>query len=196
MRRLLVNILVSIDQLGNVLAGGNPDNTISARVGYYTEKYYDEGKVPAKWIIFRNIINFTFYPIDGENHCQEAYYNDAGTTKDEDVSDLAIAVLAIFIILSCIPLSIIFYLLYALRIVSPRYINRTENVKRRLRSAEGRLQGVYNELNKYKVKVDEELDNILDETQEQLEEIAQKIEGVLNLRQRLQVFKSKKSTSK
>ncbi len=192
MRRLLVNILVSIDQLGNVLAGGNPDNTISSRVGYYTEDYYDDGKVPAKWIIFRNIINFTFYPIDGENHCQEAYYNDAGEEFDENVSDLAIAVLAILIILSCIPLSLLFYILYAFRIVSPRTINRTENVKRRLRTAEARLRGVYTELNKYKVKVDEELDNILDETQERLEEIAQKIEGVLNLRQRLQVFKSKK----
>ena len=40
----LVNFFVSIDQFGNVLAGGNPDNTISSRVGYYTEKYYDRTK--------------------------------------------------------------------------------------------------------------------------------------------------------
>jgi len=27
------NILIAIDQLGNAIADGNPDNTISARVG-------------------------------------------------------------------------------------------------------------------------------------------------------------------
>lgn len=31
------NILVSVDQLGNAICGGNPDNTISARVGFFSQ---------------------------------------------------------------------------------------------------------------------------------------------------------------
>ncbi|MBK7384715.1 MAG: hypothetical protein IPI81_15500 [Flavobacteriales bacterium] len=40
------NVLVSVDQLGNTLCGGNPDNTISAWTGYFSQvnrdltKYY------------------------------------------------------------------------------------------------------------------------------------------------------------
>ena len=32
-----VAVLVAIDQLGNAIAGGNPDSTISARVGFFSE---------------------------------------------------------------------------------------------------------------------------------------------------------------
>ena len=37
------NAFVSIDQFGKSLAGGNPDNTISARVGYYNHYHYQPG---------------------------------------------------------------------------------------------------------------------------------------------------------
>jgi hypothetical protein len=187
-----VNLFVSIDQLGNVLAGGNPDNTISSRVGYYTEKYYDSNKVPFKWRTLRNIINFTFYPVDGKNHCKEAYFNDAGEEFDKGTSDIAVAFLAILIIISCIFISILLYLLFAFGIVSPRKINRSKNIKQRLRIAEAKLKGVHSELNEYKVKVDEELDEIIDETQNTIEEIIEKVDGILNLKKRLSNFKRKK----
>ena len=99
--KVLSNFFVSIDQLGNVLAGGNPDNTISSRVGYYTEEYYPPDKIPVKWKFFRNVINFSFYPIDGKDHCKEAYLNDAGEEFDKDTSDYVIAILATIIIPSC-----------------------------------------------------------------------------------------------
>jgi len=31
-------VLIGIDQLGNAIAGGNPDSTISARVGNFANK--------------------------------------------------------------------------------------------------------------------------------------------------------------
>lgn len=188
----LVNFFVSIDQFGNVLAGGNPDNTISSRVGYYTEKYYDSNQVPFKWRVLRNIINFTFYPVDGKNHCKEAYFNDAGEEFDKGTNDIAVALLAILIIISCIFISILLYLLFAFGIVSPRKINRSENIKQRLRIAEAKLKGVHSELNEYKVKVDEELDEIIDGTQNTIEEIIEKVDGILNLKKRLSNFKLKK----
>ncbi|KAB1153603.1 hypothetical protein F7018_16165 [Tenacibaculum aiptasiae] len=190
-----VNFLISIDQLGNVLTGGNPDNTISSRVGYYTERYYLPDKVPLKWKILRNIINFTFYPIDGENHCKEAYFNDAGEEFDKGTSDIAIAVLAMLIIASCFFIAILFYFLYAFGIVSPKKINRSKNIKQRLRIAEAKLKGVHTELNEHKIQVDKELDEIIDETQNTIEEIAQKIEGILRLKQRLAHFKKKKQNT-
>ncbi|WP_299108538.1 hypothetical protein [uncultured Tenacibaculum sp.] len=190
-----VNFLISIDQLGNVIAGGNPDNTISSRVGYYTERYYPPEKVPLKWKILRNIINFTFYPIDGEDHCKEAYFNDAGEEFDKGTSDIAIAVLAILIVGSCFFIAILFYLLYAFGIVSPKKINRSKNIKERLRIAEAKLKGVHTELNEHRIQVDKELDEIIDETQNTIEEIAQKIEGILRLKQRLVHYKKQKQNT-
>ena len=110
----ITNFLISIDQLGNVIAGGNPDNTISSRVGYYTEKYYPEERIPFRWRLFRDIINFTFYPIDGKNHCKEAYFNDAGEEFDSGTSDVAVAILAVLIIISCFFIATLLYLLYLL----------------------------------------------------------------------------------
>lgn len=190
-----VNFLISIDQLGNVIAGGNPDNTISSRVGYYTERYYPPEKVPLKWKILRNIINFTFYPIDGEDHCKEAYFNDAGEEFDKGTSDIAIAILAILIVGSCFFIAILFYLLYAFGIVSPKKINRSKNIKQRLRIAEAKLKGVHTELNEHRIQVDKELDEIIDETQNTIEEIAQKIEGILRLKQRLAHYKKQKQNT-
>jgi len=190
----LANFFVSIDQLGNVIAGGNPDNTISSRVGYYTEEYYDKDKVPFRWTFFKKVINTTFWPIDGRDHCKEAYYNDAGEEFDPGTSDIAVFILAILIIGSCIIIAVVLYLLYILGIVSPRRINRTQNIKQRLRVAEAKLKGVHTELNQYKVVVDKELDDIIDKTETTLKEIAEKIDGILDLRKRLTHFKAKKSS--
>ena len=188
----LSNFFVAIDQLGNVIAGGNPDNTISSRVGYYTEEFYEEDKIPAKWQIFKQLINFAFFPIDGEDHCKQAYYNDAGENFDEGTKDLAVAVLAILIIPSCIMIASLLYTLYALRIVSPRKVNRTKNIKHRLSCAIAKLKGVHTELNDYKVVVDDELNSIIENAEETIEEISQKIDGILNLKGRLKKYKLKK----
>ncbi|WP_422089851.1 hypothetical protein [Tenacibaculum ovolyticum] len=187
----LTNFFIAIDQLGNVIAGGNPDNTISSRVGYYTERYYESSNIPLRWRIFRNIINFSFYPIDGENHCKEAYFNDAGEEFDEGTSDIAVSILAILIIVSCIFIIILFYSLYALGVVSPKDIDRTANIKQRLQIAEAKLKGVYSELNEHHIQVDEELDEIIEDTETTLKEISKKIEGILKLKYRLKNFKNK-----
>ncbi|CAM1373621.1 hypothetical protein [Tenacibaculum xiamenense] len=192
----ITNFLVSIDQLGNVLAGGNPDNTISSRVGYYTEKYYPEERIPFRWRLFRDIINFTFYPIDGKNHCKEAYFNDAGEEFDPGTSDVAVAILAVLITISCFFIATLLYLLYLLGIVSPKKINRTNKIKQRLRMVEAKLRGIYSELNEYQIQVDNELDEIIDDTQTTLEEIIAKIEGILKLKQRLADFKKAKLNNK
>jgi len=103
-------VLIAIDQLGNAIAGGNPDATISARTGYFANaaksdfRYY--------WVTMEYIIDFSFYPIDGPNHCYESYLDE----KDENIvvgSDFMRAILGLIIIVasSLIAVTIRFYVL-------------------------------------------------------------------------------------
>ncbi|MDH5183444.1 MAG: hypothetical protein OEX12_06085 [Gammaproteobacteria bacterium] len=97
-------VLIAIDQLGNAIAGGNPDATVSARCYYFAQirpnmlKYY--------WRLLELIINFAFLPIDGPQHCQKAL-EDEPAEEFYPGSDLTRAILGILVIIVCIPLSII-----------------------------------------------------------------------------------------
>lgn len=182
----LGNFFVSIDQLGNVIAGGNPDNTISARVGYYNRHKKSGGKVPWQWRIFEKVIDFTFYPIDGEQHCHEAFHNDAGEVFDDRTNNIIIALLAAIIIIpSCIIISLLLYILYLFEIVSPKKINRNKNIKHRLKIAKAKLNGTLHELNEHKVNVDDELKVEAYDTVEAAKKLANKIDGMLNLLERI-----------
>jgi hypothetical protein len=129
------NLFVSIDQLGNALAGGNPDNTISARVGYYNFHKHDQNTVPWQWFWFMRIIDTTFYPVDGPNHCHEAYHNDPGEIFDNRVTNFFIAIAATVIIIpSCVVIAFVLYLLSALRIVKRKRIDRGKNLQKRIDS--------------------------------------------------------------
>ena len=97
-------VLVAIDQLGNAIAGGNPDATVSARC-YYFARLHDN-MLKYYWRFLEWLINFAFYPIDGPQHCKQAHENE----PDEEFypgSDITRAILGIFVIIACIPLSII-----------------------------------------------------------------------------------------
>jgi hypothetical protein len=107
----LSNVLVAIDQLGNTLAGGKPDITISARVGYFANK-----AITIKlwyWKFLEYIIDVTFYPIDGKKHCLGAFYNDneCGHVHGKDWMRV---ILGIFVLLGCMPIFIVTWSLYLL----------------------------------------------------------------------------------
>ena len=80
-RGWLYSVLIAIDQLGNALAGGYADSTISARVGYNARD-----AAPASsnyWRLLEWVINYTFMPLDGrdlmriilsETFAQRPYY--------------------------------------------------------------------------------------------------------------------------
>lgn len=107
------NILVAIDQLGNAICGGNPDNTISARVGYFSQvttnwtKWY--------WKTFEKVINFTFWPVDGPDHCLQAFEADAKETFYDNNGDFFRVLLSIIIVVFCIPISIILYTFWVIK---------------------------------------------------------------------------------
>ena len=104
------NLLVAIDQFGNALCGGNPDNTISARVGYFASTTKDATKY--YWKAMEKIINFTFWPVDGEGHCLKAYKADRDEAYNDSGSDFFRVVLSIIIAGPCVLISFILYVLY------------------------------------------------------------------------------------
>ena len=69
--RYLFNVLIGLDQFGNTLAGGNPDETISSRVGRAARK----GKRRA--ILLEALINLIFAlpPISQRGHCEASIEN-------------------------------------------------------------------------------------------------------------------------
>ena len=55
--RYIYNILIAIDQLGNALAGGYHDTSISARVGFFAREA-KHGRI--YWQFLEKVIDFTF----------------------------------------------------------------------------------------------------------------------------------------
>lgn len=92
------NVLIAIDQLGNALAAGNPDVTISARTGYFAN--IEKTAMRWWWKTMEFIINFAFKPFDGPNHCLDSYYSDQESSHSEG-SDLARGFIGLLIVFLC-----------------------------------------------------------------------------------------------
>lgn len=89
-------VLIAIDQLFNALADGNVDETISARLGYIRSNR------PAYLTnILMRIVDITFWPIDGKNHCTQAYVKHQ-ESRFIYGNDAALAALSIFVVAGCI----------------------------------------------------------------------------------------------
>ena len=104
-------VLQSFSQLGNALVGGDPDISISARTGYeshHTDHWW--------WDFAENLIDFAFYPIDGPDHCYDAWQKD----KLEDFSiargsKLSLAGAAGLQLAFCIPIAVLSYTYLAIK---------------------------------------------------------------------------------
>lgn len=88
------NLLIWGDQGVNTIAGGNPDCTISAcsHVNGFKSKY---------WRFLENIINTTFEPIDGPEHCYQSFEAD----KSEEYKDGGIlrkGLIGVCVVLFCL----------------------------------------------------------------------------------------------
>ncbi len=140
----LRGLFVSIDQLGNALAGGDPDSTISARVGYFasvSEKTQDVWY----WSAFQWIINTTFYPLDGEDHCLQAYYKDPGERYRGEGYRILYWLAAFIIIATCIPMSVIFWTLYLFG-KRPKVYQSLDNIKDQLLAIPREIAGLTKEM--------------------------------------------------
>lgn len=111
------SVLIAIDQLGNAIAGGNPDCTISGRIGYFSQKAVH----PAVfyWLFLQIIVDLTFYPWDGEGHCRQSYekekFNKFYELKSFRV--LALFMLSLFTLSSCLIMCPLFWAIYGIKLL-------------------------------------------------------------------------------
>ena len=86
----LYKIAVGFDQWACAIANGNIDSTISATCGYYQtrNKFY---------LFLSKIIDWTFYPVDGHNHCIQAFMNDPNEKFEQGIKPL----MFLFTIIGC-----------------------------------------------------------------------------------------------
>jgi hypothetical protein len=97
-------VLVAIDQLGNAVAGGYPDSTISARVGYNAR--HSNPLTRDYWLLLEWVINFSFSALDGPDHCYQAYLSGS-KMHYRDGSDLMRFILSLLIIINAVPIVVI-----------------------------------------------------------------------------------------
>jgi len=102
-RGWLYSVLIAIDQLGNALAGGYADSTISARVGYNAR--HSASVRQNYWRLLEWVIDYSFLPLDGPHHCYQSYLA-GNNTYYRDGSDLMRVILSSFIFFNAIPIAI------------------------------------------------------------------------------------------
>jgi len=92
---IILNLLLNIDRLGNALCGGHYKLTVSGRVGYFAYE-----KENLYWNILQWIINNTFHPLDGPNHCWNAFKWESSTDYRRG-NDIALALLSVIVLIVC-----------------------------------------------------------------------------------------------
>lgn len=104
----VLGLLIGIDQLGNAIADGNPDNTISARVGYFASDEC-ESKIKGYWKFLEMVVDFAFKPIQGPGHCFNAWQSEKDE-PDYPGNYIARIILGIFVLAGCILIIIFLWL--------------------------------------------------------------------------------------
>lgn len=107
-------VLIGIDKLGNAIAGGNEECTISGRTGYHAEN--TTGPMLYYWLFLQLIIDITFYPWDGMGHCKQAYEKETDKFLElKSFRGLALFVLSLFTLVSCAIMAPVFWIIYGIK---------------------------------------------------------------------------------
>jgi hypothetical protein len=81
-KKYILNVLVAIDQLASAIVGGDPDETISSRLGKASRGDY--GRFQAYfWLPLMWLVDLVFLPFDGPNHCVRRIEEDEGRNAIE-----------------------------------------------------------------------------------------------------------------
>ncbi len=150
--KFVSHLFLSIDQLGNALAGGNSDNTISARIGFYNHHSSPKNEVSGYWKFLEWVIDTTFEPVDGKGHCHEAYHNDAGEIFDSEITRFFIVIASVIIIVSCVVIALVLYPLAGLGILKQKKIDRSVNLATRFDYCNLQLKSILQELDEHSIK--------------------------------------------
>lgn len=101
----LLNVLTGIDQLGNAISGGDPDVTVSGRIGYHSLKSNTRF-----WRMMERIVDWTFEPVDGPLHCYTTFKNDNDIDYGNH-STFSLMIMSLIAIPTCIVLTPVIRLL-------------------------------------------------------------------------------------
>ena len=93
-----LNYGISIDKVGNTISQGSHHNTISARVGGCANT---EGGHKKYWGFLEKVINWTFLPVDGPNHCYRAYLKEKDSTTFREGNKWGRAALVPILLIVC-----------------------------------------------------------------------------------------------
>ncbi|WP_417602506.1 hypothetical protein [Owenweeksia hongkongensis] len=137
-------LFIGIDQLINTIAGGDPDNTISSRIGYYAEHGPENQK--KMWKAFAWITDKTFWPLEGDDHCHIAYHADPGENFDADKNGVGVVVLFILTLPFLILIGVLLYLGWAVGLVKQIQLDRSEAIRQRLFKTSKMLISIKEEL--------------------------------------------------
>ncbi|WP_417610279.1 hypothetical protein [Owenweeksia hongkongensis] len=137
-------LFIGIDQLINTIAGGDPDNTISSRIGYYAEN--SPPNQIKMWKAFAWITDKTFWPLEGDDHCYIAYHADPGENFDADKNGVGVVVLFILTLPFLILIDAVLYLGRAVSLVKQIQLNRSKAIQQRLFKASKMLISIKEEL--------------------------------------------------
>lgn len=91
--------LLNIDRLGNALAGGSHQNSVSGRVGARVLRSDNPF-----WQFMEKVINKTFEPIDGPNHCYDAFLFESSrieAIEHRRGNDVGLVVLSVLSVVIC-----------------------------------------------------------------------------------------------
>ena len=98
-KNYFTNIFIALSNLANtVFWGGHHDVSVSHKVGYLAYE-----KPNFWWRQLETIIDFAFYPLEGDAHCYNSYLRDA----DEEVKSGNTIAFIVFSLLVVIPMSCI-----------------------------------------------------------------------------------------
>lgn len=96
-------LLINIDRLGNALAGGSHLNTVSGRVG--ARVLVSDNPF---WHFMRRVIDATFKPIDGKDHCHKAFIWESSRIESyanhRRGNDVGLVVLCLLTVVACLVL--------------------------------------------------------------------------------------------
>lgn len=77
MKRYLLNVLVALDQLVSAIFFGDPDETISSRLGKAVRGDYGRLQAAFWWPVAK-LVDLVFLPLDGPDHCRRMIEEDEG----------------------------------------------------------------------------------------------------------------------
>lgn len=108
-------IMNAFSRLGNTVIGGHHNVSISARIGYNVTHNNN-----LFWRICEQVVDRTFYPIDGKEHCKNAYIRWMHEPYFTGGSFVFMVILVCILQVVCLPLMIVFYLYFLIKKIFKR----------------------------------------------------------------------------